>query len=44
MRPGNATQTYMVFDSTPIKILVFVLVDGWRLISESVVTSFLVGG
>jgi flagellar biosynthetic protein FliP len=33
-----------VMISTPIKILVFVLVDGWRLISESVVTSFLVGG
>lgn len=30
-----------VMISTPIKILVFVLVDGWRLISESVVTSFL---
>lgn len=28
--------------STPIKILVFVLVDGWHLIAESVVTSFAV--
>lgn len=30
-----------VMVSTPIKVLVFVLVDGWRLICESVVTSFL---
>ncbi|HPF13130.1 MAG TPA: hypothetical protein PLJ12_02590, partial [Planctomycetota bacterium] len=30
-----------VMISTPIKILVFVLVDGWHLICESVVTSFL---
>lgn len=30
-----------VMISTPIKILIFVLVDGWRLICESVVTSFL---
>ncbi len=29
-----------VMISTPIKILVFVLVDGWHLITESVVTSF----
>lgn len=28
--------------STPIKVLVFVLVDGWHLIAESVVTSFAV--
>ena len=33
-----------VMISTPIKILVFVLVDGWRLISESVVTSFMMAG
>jgi flagellar biosynthetic protein FliP len=26
--------------STPIKVLLFVLVDGWRLVTESVVTSF----
>lgn len=31
-----------VMISTPIKILVFVLVDGWHLIAESVVTSFAV--
>ena len=30
-----------VMISTPIKILVFVLVDGWHLITESVVTSFI---
>lgn len=30
-----------VMISTPVKILVFVLVDGWRLITESVVTSFI---
>lgn len=29
--------------STPIKVLVFVLVDGWRLVTESVVTSFFQG-
>ena len=29
-----------VMISTPIKVLVFVLVDGWRLIAETVVTSF----
>ena len=29
-----------VMISTPIKVLVFVLVDGWRLVCESVVTSF----
>ncbi|MEM8709401.1 MAG: flagellar type III secretion system pore protein FliP [Planctomycetota bacterium] len=29
-----------VMISTPIKVLVFVLVDGWRLVTESVVTSF----
>ena len=29
-----------VMISTPFKILIFVLVDGWRLICESVVTSF----
>ena len=28
--------------STPIKVLIFVLVDGWHLIAESVVTSFAV--
>lgn len=27
--------------STPIKVLIFVLVDGWRLVTESVVSSFL---
>ncbi len=32
-----------VMISTPVKILVFVLVDGWHLVCESVVTSF-VGG
>ncbi|MFT7676854.1 MAG: flagellar biosynthetic protein FliP [Planctomycetota bacterium] len=31
-----------VMISTPIKVLVFVLVDGWHLIAESVVTSFAV--
>lgn len=31
-----------VMISTPIKILVFVLVDGWHLITESVVSSFVV--
>jgi flagellar biosynthesis protein FliP len=30
-----------VMISTPIKVLVFVLVDGWHLICESVVTSFI---
>ncbi|MEZ6016022.1 MAG: flagellar type III secretion system pore protein FliP [Planctomycetota bacterium] len=30
-----------VMISTPIKVLVFVLVDGWRLVCESVVTSFI---
>ena len=29
-----------VMISTPIKILIFVLVDGWRLVCESLVTSF----
>jgi len=29
-----------VMISTPIKVLVFVLVDGWRLVCESLVTSF----
>ena len=29
--------------STSIKVLVFVLVDGWRLVTESVVTSFFQG-
>ena len=29
-----------VMISTPIKVLVFVLVDGWRLVCESVVSSF----
>jgi len=29
-----------VMISTPFKILIFVLVDGWRLVSESLVTSF----
>ena len=29
-----------VMISTPIKILLFVLVDGWRLVTESLVTSF----
>ena len=29
-----------VMISTPIKVLVFVLVDGWRLVCESVVVSF----
>ena len=29
-----------VMISTPFKILLFVLVDGWRLICESLVTSF----
>lgn len=29
--------------STPIKVLLFVLVDGWRLVTESVVTSFFQG-
>lgn len=29
-----------VMISTPIKVLVFVLVDGWKLVTESVVTSF----
>ncbi len=35
-----------VMVSTPIKVLVFVLVDGWRLVTESVVSSFVqtVGG
>ena len=33
-----------VMISSPIKILVFVLGDGWRLISESVVTSFMMAG
>ncbi len=32
-----------VMISTPIKILIFVLVDGWHLICQSVVTSFVVG-
>ncbi len=32
-----------VMISTPIKILIFVLVDGWHLVCESVVTSFVVG-
>ncbi|MCP5022201.1 MAG: flagellar biosynthetic protein FliP [bacterium] len=32
-----------VMISTPVKILVFVLVDGWHLITQSVVTSFVVG-
>ena len=32
-----------VMVSTPIKVLIFVLVDGWRLITESVVTSFVMG-
>lgn len=32
-----------VMISTPVKVLVFVLVDGWHLVCESVVTSF-VGG
>ena len=31
-----------VMISTPVKILVFVLVDGWHLICESVVSSFVV--
>lgn len=31
-----------VMISTPIKILIFVLVDGWRLVCESLVTSFTV--
>ncbi|MCA9002992.1 MAG: flagellar type III secretion system pore protein FliP [Planctomycetes bacterium] len=31
-----------VMISTPIKILVFVLVDGWHLICQSVVTSFII--
>ena len=31
-----------VMISTPIKVLIFVLVDGWRLVTESVVTSFVV--
>lgn len=30
--------------STPIKVLIFVLVDGWRLVTESVVTSFVQTG
>lgn len=30
--------------STPIKVLIFVLVDGWRLVTESVVTSFIGSG
>ncbi|MEL6431328.1 MAG: flagellar type III secretion system pore protein FliP [Planctomycetota bacterium] len=30
--------------STPIKVLIFVLVDGWRLVTESVVTSFTLTG
>ncbi len=30
-----------VMISTPFKILVFVLVDGWHLICQSVVTSFI---
>ncbi len=29
-----------VMISTPIKVLIFVLVDGWRLVTESVVSSF----
>lgn len=29
--------------STPIKVLIFVLVDGWRLVTESLVTSFVLG-
>ncbi len=32
-----------VMISTPVKILVFVLVDGWHLITQSVVTSFVLG-
>ncbi len=32
-----------VMISTPVKILVFVLVDGWHLITQSVVTSFVIG-
>lgn len=32
-----------VMISTPFKILVFVLVDGWHLVCESVVTSFVTG-
>ncbi|MDP6519709.1 MAG: flagellar type III secretion system pore protein FliP, partial [Planctomycetota bacterium] len=32
-----------VMISTPIKILLFVLVDGWHLICESMVTSFVTG-
>ena len=31
-----------VMVSTPLKILLFVLVDGWHLICESLVTSFVV--
>jgi flagellar biosynthetic protein FliP len=31
-----------VMISTPFKILIFVLVDGWRLVCESLVTSFVV--
>jgi flagellar biosynthetic protein FliP len=31
-----------VMISTPIKVLIFVLVDGWRLVCESLVTSFTV--
>jgi flagellar biosynthetic protein FliP len=30
-----------VMISTPFKILVFVLVDGWHIVCESVVTSFI---
>jgi flagellar biosynthetic protein FliP len=30
-----------VMISTPFKILLFVLVDGWHLLSESLVTSFI---
>ncbi|MCP3914789.1 MAG: flagellar type III secretion system pore protein FliP [bacterium] len=30
-----------VMISTPIKVLIFVLVDGWHLIAESIVTSFI---
>ena len=31
-----------VMISTPFKILLFVLVDGWRLVCESLVTSFVI--
>jgi len=33
-----------VMISTPFKILLFVLVDGWHLVCESLVTSFVTGG